>query len=516
MLRREKNMQWDYRKIRKDSWNTVFHKSRKSWLMLVAVGFLFAFAGASNASQITFIGSIDRFIGANDEILSGNIEILKEYIVETPLVKNVSFITSDFALSAIDILSKRETWVIKLLGANLAYFRRNPGEVIANMLAAALIAAVIRFFIQNVVIVGRNRYVMENRFEKEVSLRRILAPFHIKTLWHVIRVMLCYNLTIMLWSFTIVGGVYKYYQYGFVPYILAENPSAGWREAKRLSRAMTKGCKWKIFCTRLSYSYIWLLKLIPLVGLFVAVPLEMQLDAELYFTLRNTRDTSEAGKRLFTEPVFSGCPYTEMPESNGSKPDYALKDLSLELPERKGKISPYSVMDFIFMFFTFCLIGWLWECGLHMVRQHEFVNRGTLYGPWIPIYGVGGTAVVFLFDRFKENKFRLLMLELALCAVLEYLTSFLLDFIFNSSYWDYKTEFLNINGRICFAALTAFGIGGMAAIYVLAPVISGVVSRCAKKPKTIVAALLCSAFLADIVCCLLFGFNSGAGVGGRL
>lgn len=507
-------MQWAYKKIRTNSWNTVFHKSRKSWLMLVAVGFLFAFAGVANASQITFIGSIDRLIGANDEILSGNIEILKEYIVETPLVKNVSFITSDLALSVIDILSKRATWVIKLLGANLAYFRRNPGEVIANMLAAALIAAVIKFFIQNVVIVGRNRYVMENRFEKEISFRRMLAPFHIKTLWHVIRVMLCYNITLALWSVTIAGGVYKYYQYGFVPYILAENPSVGWREAKRLSRSMTKGFKWKVFCTQLSYSYIWLLKLVPLVGLFIAVPLEMQLNAELYFTLRNNPETD---KSLLTEPVFSGCAYTEQPDNSSvSRPCYVLKDLSLELPERKGKISPYSMLDFIFMFFTFCLIGWLWECGLHMVRYHEFVNRGTLYGPWIPIYGVGGTAVVFLLDRFKKNKFKLLMLEIALCAVLEYLTSFLLDFIFNSSYWDYKTEFLNINGRICFAALTAFAIGGMAAIYVLAPAISGVVSRYAKKLKVIVAALLCAAFLADIVCCMLFGFNSGAGVGGAL
>lgn len=506
-------MQWAYKEIRRNSWNTVFHKSRKSWLMLVAVGFLFAFAGAANASQITFIGSIDRLIGANDEIPSGNIEILKEYIVETPLVKNVSFITSDLALSAIDVLSKRATWVIKLLGANLAYFRRNPGEVIANMLVAALIAAVVRFFIQNVVIVGRNRYVMENRFEREVSFRRILAPFHIKTLWHVIRVMLCYNITLLLWSFTIVGGVYKSYQYGFVPYLLAENPSISWRDAKRLSRSMTKGFKWKIFCTQLSYSYIWLLKLVPLAGLFVAVPLEMQLNAEFYFTLRNRPETD---KSLLTEPAFSGGAYIETPDARDGGPCYVLKDLSLELPERKGKTIPYGVLDFIFMFFTFCLIGWLWECGLHMVRFHEFVNRGTLHGPWIPIYGVGGTAVVLLLDRFKKNKFKLLLLEVGLCAVLEYLTSFLLDFIFNSSYWDYKTEFLNINGRICFAALTAFAIGGMAAIYVLAPVISGVVSRFAKKPKVIVAALLCSAFLADIVCCMLFGFNSGAGVGGAL
>lgn len=39
-------MQWNYRKIRKNSWTSVFYKGRKSWLMLVAVGFLFSFVGA--------------------------------------------------------------------------------------------------------------------------------------------------------------------------------------------------------------------------------------------------------------------------------------------------------------------------------------------------------------------------------------------------------------------------------------------------------------------------------------
>ncbi|MBR5684163.1 MAG: hypothetical protein IKW96_12970 [Ruminococcus sp.] len=42
------------------------------------------------------------------------------------------------------------------------------------------------------------------------------------------------------------------------------------------------------------------------------------------------------------------------------------------------------------MFFVLCLIGWLWECGLHIFHDHELVNRGTLYDSRIRIYGVGG------------------------------------------------------------------------------------------------------------------------------
>ena len=37
--------------------------------------------------------------------------------------------------------------------------------------------------IQNVVLLGRHRYVLENRMQQNVSFQRLLAPFHKATLW---------------------------------------------------------------------------------------------------------------------------------------------------------------------------------------------------------------------------------------------------------------------------------------------------------------------------------------------
>lgn len=502
-------MEWNYKQIRKRSWDTTFKKGRKSWLKLALVAFLFAFIGASNGSQTTFIDTIDEYIGANDPLLPGNVDILKEYIVETPIVKNVPFITSDFILTIIDSTSKGATWILKLLAANLAYFQRNKGEVVAVLIIGALIAAVLKFFILNVALVGKNRYVMENRFTQNVKMRRIFAPFHKETLWNTVKVMFLYKLSVSLWSLTIIGGIYKFYQYAAVQYLVAEDPTITWKEAKVLSKQMTDGYKWKMFLTQLSFWYIWLLKAIPLAGLFVAVPLEMQLNAELYFTVRNNPNMKSD---LLKEPSFSGMPYVEV----HGEPEFILKDISIMLPAVGDKNSRYSLTDFIFMFFVFCFIGWLWECGLHIFRNHELVNRGTTYGPWIPIYGVGGTTMVFLLDRVRDNKLKLVALEVVICGILEYLGSFLLDIMFNASYWDYKDMLLNVNGRICFAGLTAFALGGMAAIYLIAPAIADFTQKQTRKWQVTVAALLCTAFVVDIVCCLIFGFNSGAGVGGSI
>ena len=485
--------------------------------MLIAVGFWFAVMGAANSTQITLLEKFDQFLLANDPRISENVDILRSYIVEIPPVRHIPFINSEFTLAAIDCFSKNATWLLKLIAASCAYYQRNRGAVIASLAVGAVTAMILKFFFQNVVVIGRYRYAMENRGGKEVSFRRVLAPFHAHNLPNVIKVMVMYNLVTDLWSLTIIGGFYKYYQYSAVPYLLAENPSITWKEAKRLSAEMTNGYKWKMFCTRISFLHIWLLKLLPLIGLLTAVPLEMSLDAEMYMAIRNNPDREK--NPLLTEPVFSEPAYVDQPKETreaAQEPQYALKDLTVSLPIKTEKLRKYQWTDFVFMFFVFAIAGWLWECGLYIVRDHLLVNRGSLHGPWVPIYGVGGTAMVLLLDRFRENKGKVFAMELIFCGVLEYLSSFLLEYFFNLSYWNYKTDYFNLNGRIYLAGLIAFGIGGMLAIYLVAPAIANTSDKVPKKLRISLSFILCAGFLTDLVICFLYGFNAGAGVGGTI
>ena len=47
----------------------------------------------------------------------------------------------------------------------------------------------------------------------------------------------------------------------------------------------------------------------------------------------------------------------------------------------------YTLTSYILLFFAFSFIGWSWEVVLHLINDGVFVNRGTMYGPWLPIYG---------------------------------------------------------------------------------------------------------------------------------
>ena len=122
-----KNTNWDRKKIRRGAWNTTFRRGAKAWFTLVAVCFVFAFLGVSETSQVSFVKDIDHILGLNKMPVSDNVLILEEYIVRTPVVKDVPFITSNFAVHAIDVASNNATWIIKLLGTNPAYFERNTG-----------------------------------------------------------------------------------------------------------------------------------------------------------------------------------------------------------------------------------------------------------------------------------------------------------------------------------------------------------------------------------------------------
>lgn len=500
-------MDWERKQIKKNAWGTVLRRGAKAWIALVAVCFIFAFFGISEGSQASFVDAIDQKLGADGSVMSSNVEILKEYILTSSAVEKLPFLDSDVMVSFIDGASQSVSWVIYLLGANAAYFHRNEGEVIAILLLAALVSAFLQFFVQSAAIIGKYRYVMECRFSGDVPVNRIFAPFHKKNIGNLVWVMFRYKLVLALWWMTIIGGFYKTYQYRFVPYILAENPQMKWRDAKKLSAAMTRGYKWKMFCAECSCFHIGLLKCIPIAGICIAVPFESALYSEMYFVLRaGCLERAD----VFVERAFDAPPCTGRKEA-GEPPEYLLSDLAVSVPRKKG--CNYSLSDFIFFFFVFCFIGWLWEVGLYIVRDHMLVNRGTMYGPWLPIYGAGGVLIIFFLERFKESKLKLLILTVVLCGILEFISSWILDFFFNSSYWDYKDMFMNLNGRICLAGLTAFAIGGQAAVYVVAPTMSRLLQKLDNKRRMALCAVLCAAFAADFICCMIFGFNSGAGVG---
>ena len=63
----------------------------------------------------------------------------------------------------------------------------------------------------------------------------------------------------------------------------------------------------------------------------------------------------------------------------------------------------YSLVNLVMMFFIFCFVGWVWEVSLAFISEGTFVNRGTLHGPWLPIYGTGGVIILILLKKLRKK-----------------------------------------------------------------------------------------------------------------
>ena len=158
----------------------------------------------------------------------------------------------------------------------------------------------------------------------------------------------------------------------------------------------------------------------------------------------------------------------------------------------------YSIWSMIMLFFIFALIGWLWEVSLHLVSNGEFVNRGVLHGPWLPIYGTGGVLILVVLNKLRSKPLAEFCATIVLCGCVEYFTAWYLEATHDGQkWWDYSGYFLNLHGRICAEGLLVFGLGGMAIVYVAAPFLDNFLQKIKLQIIVPLCVALLTVFIAD-------------------
>lgn len=155
------------------------------------------------------------------------------------------------------------------------------------------------------------------------------------------------------------------------------------------------------------------------------------------------------------------------------------------------------------IFLTGCLVGWVYEEIFYWITEGLLRNRGVLYGPWLPIYGLGAMAI-YAMKPLKKHPLLLFLLCVGATGVVEYLIGYVGIRFFGLRLWDYRGLFLNLNGIICFRSVVSFGIMGLAFHYLLEPAAEKLVSRIPAKTVYGSCLGLAALFLADCVLSFLF------------
>ena len=139
-----------------------------------------------------------------------------------------------------------------------------------------------------------------------------------------------------------------------------------------------------------------------------------------------------------------------------------------------------SISKYFIYFMMYAFIGWFYEVFLEVVvYKWGYSDRGVLFGPYCPVYGVG--AITFLFTAYPLiknkkglKKFLFIPIVFLLCmtiaTLIELATSYICEFFMGSWPWQtYANYKINFQARIALSPSIRFGIGGVVFLYMLQP-----------------------------------------------
>lgn len=144
-------------------------------------------------------------------------------------------------------------------------------------------------------------------------------------------------------------------------------------------------------------------------------------------------------------------------------------------------------------------MGWLMEVIVTFVKSRKIINRGFLIGPYCPIYGKGALLIVLLLKKYEGDIVALFVMSFIMCSIIEYITSYILEKLFDTRWWDYSKKRFNLNGRICLDNLIAFGIFGVLLAEIVNPFFFTGLDKLSSHTIYILTSILVTSFIIDYV-----------------
>ena len=139
-------------------------------------------------------------------------------------------------------------------------------------------------------------------------------------------------------------------------------------------------------------------------------------------------------------------------------------------------------MYYINYFFIFSIIG-------HILETFIYYNgeSGILFGPWTPVYGFGTVIILLIYNFLKNNTknkyskiFLLFILSSIILTIIEAIGGYLIEYIFNITFWDYSYYKFHIGKYISLEMALIWGLCSILVVYFLKPLIDKIIGKIPK------------------------------------
>ena len=169
-------------------------------------------------------------------------------------------------------------------------------------------------------------------------------------------------------------------------------------------------------------------------------------------------------------------------------------------------------------FFMAAVIGWCYEVFLEVVvYRWGFSDRGVLFGPYCPVYGVGMLAFLFCFGKLMKMELKWSVRWLRPIAVflgcgmvatgIELAASYLLEWTTGSWPWQTYADYpIHFQARIALSPSIRFGIGGVLFLYLLRPLFEKITGSMSKPVLNWVSGIAAVVLLIDLAATMILSF----------
>ena len=179
------------------------------------------------------------------------------------------------------------------------------------------------------------------------------------------------------------------------------------------------------------------------------------------------------------------------------------------------------IEEWFIYFISFAFMGWIYEvCIMHFELGYGFINRGFLFGPYIPLYGFGGLFILGTTYKIRNKTYKIggkiteiiinVVLVIIISTLLELVASYIAELVTGARLWDYTDYGPNFEGRIALKSSIQFGLLGLVGLYLVYPIAKILNTRIKEKNESVyyfITYFIIIIFLLDVLARITLGSN---------
>ena len=166
------------------------------------------------------------------------------------------------------------------------------------------------------------------------------------------------------------------------------------------------------------------------------------------------------------------------------------------MKKENKKLELFFRLFWIFMIGS--VVGFIYENILVIFQKGHFeLRQGLLYGPLIPVYGIGAVVYELVIPKMK-NPIQVFLYTMFFGGAVEYLCSYLQEVLFGTISWNYEWVTINFNGRTSLLHAFYWGIAGVIFYEIIHPWFDKVTNKKLTKGLVTITTVLVVFILFDV------------------